>query len=230
MSALLVEILNYEDSYDEDHSAVTHYIIKVTNTKTKHSYELRKRYSEFAKLYTELRDNYEVIENFRFPKKSVFNTQATFTKERRREGFDQFLKLLVPLMPIPEVSEFLELEKNFFMGSPKKSAQVDEKGGTNVINDNHKSTSQEKLKSKVSEREGQSQTSTSKKDSTKFSHFFFYILPSSSTIVILLYSFLFSMKLIDVTGTTNGKLTLIILFEIIFYNFYYLFLLLFFFF
>lgn len=53
------------------------------------------------------------MESFRFPHKSVFNTHSQFTKERRRQGFDDFLKMLASTNPIPsEFEEFLELNEH----------------------------------------------------------------------------------------------------------------------
>jgi hypothetical protein len=41
----------------------------------------------------------------------MFNTFSNYTKERRRQGFDDFLKILVTLEPFPsEVAKFLELD------------------------------------------------------------------------------------------------------------------------
>jgi hypothetical protein len=69
-------------------------------------------YSAFQALHAALKDQYpEVVEPFRFPHKSMFNTFSNYTKERRRQGFDDFLKLLVSLEPLPmEVARFLELD------------------------------------------------------------------------------------------------------------------------
>jgi hypothetical protein len=35
-----------------------------------------------------------VLGEYKFPNKSLFNTSATFTKERRKKGFDELLKLI----------------------------------------------------------------------------------------------------------------------------------------
>lgn len=68
--------------------------------------------SAFQALHAALKDQYpEIVEPFRFPHKSMFNTFSNYTKERRRQGFDDFLKLLVSLDPLPtEVARFLELD------------------------------------------------------------------------------------------------------------------------
>lgn len=45
----------------------------------------------------------------------MFNTFSHSTKERRRSGFEDFLKLIIVLDPLPvEMEEFLELEDNMF--------------------------------------------------------------------------------------------------------------------
>ena len=55
----------------------------------------------------------DVIATYKFPNKSMFNTFSQFTKVRRREGFDELLKLLITINPLPKnVSEFLELEEH----------------------------------------------------------------------------------------------------------------------
>ena len=60
-----------------------------------------------------MKSRYADIEKFRFPNKSVFNTFSQFTKERRRIGFEQFLKLVLSQNPPPiEIEEFLELESH----------------------------------------------------------------------------------------------------------------------
>ena len=60
-----------------------------------------------------MKSRYTEIEKFRFPNKSVFNTFSEFTKERRRIGFEQFLKLVLSQNPPPiEIEEFLELESH----------------------------------------------------------------------------------------------------------------------
>jgi hypothetical protein len=68
-------------------------------------------FSAFQALHAALKDQYaDIVEPFRFPHKSMFNTFSNYTKERRRQGFDEFLKLLVTLDPLPvEVAKFLEL-------------------------------------------------------------------------------------------------------------------------
>jgi len=61
----------------------------------------------------ELRSRYAEIAAFHFPKKSKLSTFAKFTKERRREGFDDYLRLVCTLTPQPqEVLAFLDIKNN----------------------------------------------------------------------------------------------------------------------
>ncbi|KAJ8611951.1 hypothetical protein CTAYLR_004390 [Chrysophaeum taylorii] len=50
------------------------------------------------------------LEGFNFPHKSVFNTNAEFTKERRRSGFEEYFELLLRLGPeyAPFLATFLK--------------------------------------------------------------------------------------------------------------------------
>jgi len=111
---LIAEINEYEDTDDLDGSPVTLYLLKISfsGDNNKVSYTLRKRYSEFSKLYNSLRTKFAKLDDYRFPNKSMFNTQSNFTKERRRQGFDELVKLLLQLMPESEISEFFELERH----------------------------------------------------------------------------------------------------------------------
>lgn len=69
-----------------------------------------------------------MVEPFRFPHKSMFNTFSNYTKERRRQGFDDFLKILVTLEPFPvEVAKFLELDDHVWPQAasiPKSGSEV----------------------------------------------------------------------------------------------------------
>ena len=56
-------------------------------------------------------DNYsEALDNYKFPNKSMWNTQASYTKVRRKGGFEELLQLVSSLDPIPDIiNEFLEV-------------------------------------------------------------------------------------------------------------------------
>ena len=71
-----------------------------------------KRYSDFKELHTKLLVKFaDQLNEFRFPTKSVFQTRAESTKERRKQGFDEFVKLVLSLSPVPyHVYDFLGLE------------------------------------------------------------------------------------------------------------------------
>lgn len=104
-------IPTFEELTDSDGKIYTVYNVFVEEKKTSMRWLLRKRYSAFQALHAALKDQYaDIVEPFRFPHKSMFNTFSNYTKERRRQGFDEFLKILVTLDPLPvEVAKFLEL-------------------------------------------------------------------------------------------------------------------------
>lgn len=109
-----IEVPFFEEYLDDSSSIVTQYVINVSLGNPVHSsYHIRKRYSEFAELQSKLKELSPKIENFKFPHKSMFNTHSQFTKERRRQGFDEFLKLVLTLTPFPKQAEiFLELNEH----------------------------------------------------------------------------------------------------------------------
>ena len=58
-------------------------------------------------------DHKDKLAAYKFPNKSMFNTFSQFTKIRRREGFDELLRILITIDPLPQlVSEFLELDEH----------------------------------------------------------------------------------------------------------------------
>jgi hypothetical protein len=71
-------------------------------------YDVEKRYSDFKMLFTNLRDILPV--DYKFPNKSIFNNNSSFTKERRVRGFDELLSLLLQM--INDEVVYLDL-KNF---------------------------------------------------------------------------------------------------------------------
>ena len=104
----------FEKTEETDGSTYTSYMITVLNKENGAEWNVYKRYRDFAKLYSQLSDRYaHLLRNYKFPNKSVFNTFSTFTKLRRRDGFDEFLQLLLQISPVPDViSDFLELEEH----------------------------------------------------------------------------------------------------------------------
>lgn len=89
--------------------------------------------SAFQALHAALKEQYpDVVEPFRFPHKSMFNTFSNYTKERRRQGFDDFLKILVTLDPFPaEVAKFLELDDHVW----PQAASLPKSSGNEVADD-----------------------------------------------------------------------------------------------
>jgi hypothetical protein len=164
----------------------------------------------------------------------MFNTQSTFTKERRRQGFDDFLKVLVTLMPIPEVTEFLELDRFFFQDQKRFSNGGNQprivNTGTTASNTNTvpiasavlveptktqvtspaSSQSTSKVNTAVKQlpvnnlSSGSSGSVIEAKQSSTLSTFVFKVLPSSFAIVASLYFALYGMKVIDISKSTKG--------------------------
>lgn len=86
-------ISDYVDGYDEDHTAVTLYIINITNLKSKKSYKVKKRYSDFVALHSLLREKYPKIDHFNFPRKTIMNNPSVTTKSYRKEAFNNYLQV-----------------------------------------------------------------------------------------------------------------------------------------
>lgn len=95
--------------FSDHENDATHYTIEIEQDSTT-TVTLVKRYSDFKALYDSLLPRFAELKACKFPKKSVFNTQAQFTKDRRLKGFDLFLKTLVTIDPLPtEARDFLQL-------------------------------------------------------------------------------------------------------------------------
>lgn len=133
MKKLKVSVTSFEDRWDVDpvtgekSAEYTVYAIQVENSLNGSKWALTKRYSDFSKLYNDLRsENPEKFADYKFPNKSLFNTFSQFTKLRRQEGFDQLLQRALSLKMInDEMYAFLEIGKHT---EPNKqdSAQVAE--------------------------------------------------------------------------------------------------------
>lgn len=106
---LKVDVCGTEDYIDTNNRVVTHYIVKITTPST--TFEIRKRYSDFFGLYYSLQNKCPQLANFAFPNKSIFHTHSDFTIERRKQTFDDMLKILVRMNPRRvEVEEFLQVD------------------------------------------------------------------------------------------------------------------------
>lgn len=194
---LIAEINEYEDTTDDDYSPVTLYLIKISfqitgGGEVKISNILRKRYSEFSKLYNSLRPKFAKLENYRFPNKSMFNSQSTFTKDRRRQGFDEFVKLLVQLMPESEISEFFELERQILESKKNMPSnaklQLPVKAKTSFVDDKSSSGGTE-MYTKPKSKDNHTPVIMAEKVNEELSTssltklFVFNILPSSTAVV-----------------------------------------------
>lgn len=103
-----VFVSHFEDivSYGE---VVTIYCVNVNYSEK--TYVLGKRYSDFADLYSSVQDRMSGT-SYQFPKKSLFNNAAQFTKERRLRGFDELLKILSKMnLYAPDLQKFLEINE-----------------------------------------------------------------------------------------------------------------------
>ncbi len=95
MVQVSLSVPKYEEQTDANGNFVTYYLVCVEAQQFNIKYYLKKRYSSFGTLYDVLKSNNPQVDAFKFPNKSMFNTHAQFTKERRRVGFDEFLLIVV---------------------------------------------------------------------------------------------------------------------------------------
>jgi hypothetical protein len=106
---LQVSVTHYDDVISPQGECVTMYMVQAQYS-NRSAYCIAKRYSDFANLYQIVKDI--VPYDYKFPNKSMFNNSAQFTKDRRRKGFDELLKLLARYDPLPEeLQSFLELRE-----------------------------------------------------------------------------------------------------------------------
>jgi len=98
-----------------DYNGVTLYPIEVMTEDGK-IHKVAKRYSDVLAFHqTVLKAApHSSLDGFNFPHKSMFNTSAEFTKERRRSGFEEYFELLLRLGSeyAPFLATFLKDTKN----------------------------------------------------------------------------------------------------------------------
>ena len=113
---LKIRVPSFEEKINDDSSGTpyTAYLVHVSDVLHGTEWILTKRYSDFSKIFSQMNQLHpQVLANYKFPNKSMFNTFSTFTKIRRREGFDELMQVLMKISPMPEeVSYFLELQEN----------------------------------------------------------------------------------------------------------------------
>mmetsp|Transcript_10200 Transcript_10200/g.15411 ORF Transcript_10200/g.15411 Transcript_10200/m.15411 type:complete len:269 (-) Transcript_10200:233-1039(-) len=105
---------------------VTLYVARLGNDIGK-EWTIYRRYTEFLNVHEKIRHKYnKSLQEFRFPNKSKFNTHAHFTKVRRKDGFQDWLRLLVTMNPVPtEVLNFLEpIPDDFKMSGAKEDMDI----------------------------------------------------------------------------------------------------------
>jgi len=114
-----VAVTHFEDYTEPTGEILTKYMLRVLykppgeskeGNGSKICYMLGKRYSDFKSLHSEARDL--IPSDYKFPNKSIFNNNATFTKERRIRGFDELIKLLMKSTEgFVLLKEFVEIEQ-----------------------------------------------------------------------------------------------------------------------
>ena len=76
---------------------------------------LNKRYSDFESLYHALlagKHYQKSLEAYNFPRKYTLNSKSDFTKVRRKNEFDDFMKILVEVEVLPSIVEdFLDIKE-----------------------------------------------------------------------------------------------------------------------
>ena len=121
-----VSCFKYEDDEDDYGQLVVMYVILVEDVVTGAKHILHKRYSDFLELFTNLRELSPEIDRYKFPNKSLFNNRSQFTLERRLEGFNDFLQIVIEMKPLPEqVQEFLELKELLKDSDDESEADLD---------------------------------------------------------------------------------------------------------
>lgn len=99
-------VTHYREGKDANGEIVVMYIITVQAGPNSSEFSISKRYSDFAAIYNVFKD--ALPNDYKFPKKSMFNNSAAFTKERRLKGFQELLALLLKYHPGQDkVKEFL---------------------------------------------------------------------------------------------------------------------------
>ena len=75
---------------------------------------MNKRYSDFEALYNALlagKHYQKALEAYNFPSKYTFNSKSDFTKVRRKNEFDDFMKILAEVEVLPSIVEdFLSIK------------------------------------------------------------------------------------------------------------------------
>jgi hypothetical protein len=100
MTEFSLHISEYLDAYDQDHTAVTVYIISVHNLKTNEMYDVQKRYSDFLNLHTSLCKTYPELKQFHFPRKTILHTPGDYVKTYRKEAFNYYLQVCIKIIII----------------------------------------------------------------------------------------------------------------------------------
>ena len=106
-------VSSHEELSDDANQLYTVYIVDVEKEVggDKKQWTLKKRFSAFANLHLQVRLRYKELDDYVFPHKSMFNTFANFTKDRRKAGFNELLQRLVKIDPLPmELEDFLEID------------------------------------------------------------------------------------------------------------------------
>lgn len=157
-------------------STYTAYVVNVKHRESQTQWTICKRYKEFSDLYVTL-TNLDVCEdeltNYKFPNKSIWNTQSDFTKQRRKKGFEELLRIVSSVDPMPRcVQEFLDVDTHMRKErlNSKKAAREHQNGYSNGVhspkNNNRKKISNNDTSGNDDSSHGSSNSSKNKNKST----------------------------------------------------------------
>ena len=99
--SLKIDVISFEDEYISNENAnITFYKVNVLESSSERTYSLRKRFSELHALCVVLISKYDSLKHLALPSKSFFrvSTDDLVTKEKRRLGFDTFMKNMLILI------------------------------------------------------------------------------------------------------------------------------------
>jgi hypothetical protein len=94
-------------------NGVTEYLIKVMTPVRQ--YEIQRQYGEFMELYHELMYKFPAVGKFRMPSRNLFCCEMSSLKQKRRETFHEFCKVLISVHTsalAKEIIRFFELTED----------------------------------------------------------------------------------------------------------------------
>lgn len=145
----------------------------------------------------------------------MFNNQSQHTKERRRQAFDDFLRVLTTMNPLPiEVADFLELCANA-PAEARSSSEIISGAMQCIIPGMKAAKPQEESVQRSKTVDKKTTVGTAKKSErtdlnneigkSKDLTIFLSLLPTSVVFVLPIYAGLIFLEFIDISSTTIGK-------------------------